>query len=721
MNTVIKSCLILALTAWLGACTAKPLRDVGTEPIAQPTEQALTKMRAPRVIPKSTPRVRFYQEPRPQDRLEEFYPRTEKSIKARQSKKSRRTKPGDISLEFENANLNEVVRAILGDILKRNFVIDPNVAGKVTLTTDRPLREDELIPTLEAILASQGAKLLVSSGVYRITRSTTSSALAGGGIGIGDKATPADGNLRIFPLDFITAKGMAKILKPLLPKDAILHADTKRNILLIAGSGTELRLAASTVEIFDINQMTDQNVLMISMENADARIIVSELQTIFGADGETGGSAELVKFIPIDRLNTILVMSAQQAYIEKARDWIYRLDRNQNPTERRLFVYYVQNGRASKLAKGLREIVGNISDGAERETPTQGAAGAAVNSANTSARARVASAGGAGILGEGVKISVDDEHNALLISATPKDFMLIDNVLAKLDLPQLQVMIEVTIFEVVLGDELRYGIQYAISNGGLGITSDGTIGLTRDTTTATSNNIFSPIISPLLPGFSFTIEGASRSRLIIDALSDITEVKVLSSPNILVLNNETARLLVGDEVPIVTQTTTSAVTDNPLIVNTVEYRNTGVSLEVTPQVNASGMVRLEIVQNVSDVTVTTTSTIDSPTIQNRSVISTILVKSGETVMLGGLIREQSTSRDTGLPLLHDLPLIGALFGQKTNLASRTELVVMIRPVIAATPADTQKITTDLKRKFQILLQHETLGIRQPRRLDPVDG
>ena len=343
-----------------------------------------------------------------------------------------------------------------------------------------------------------------------------------------------------------------------------------------------------------------------------------------------------------------------------------------------------------------------------------------MNDANTSARERVALAGGAGILGEGVKISVDDEHNALLISATPKDFMLIDNVLAKLDIQPLQVMIEVTIFEVVLGDELRYGIQYAISNGGLGITDDGLIGLTRGTTTASSNNIFSPIIAPLLPGFSFMVDGASRSRLIIDALSDITEVKVLSSPNILVLNNEKARLLVGDEVPIVTQTTTSAVTDNPLIVNTVEYRNTGVSLEVTPQVNASGMVRLEIIQNVSDVTVTTTSTIDSPTIQNRSVISTVSVKSGETVMLGGLIREDSTYTDSGIPLLHDLPLIGPLFGQKSTKANRTELVVMIRPVIAASPADTRKITTDLKRKFQILLQHETLGIRQPRRLTPED-
>lgn len=746
------------LAVGLGACTAKPTRDVAQVPAAKQVLSAAQQVAPPSAVPQSTPRVRFIQEKPGKDRIEELYPKIAKRIDVRaKSKRGKRPPPGDISLEFKDANLNEVVGAILGDILKRNYVIDNNVTGKVTLTTDRPLREEELVPTLEAVLAAQGAKLVNLGGVYRITRSDAPSALAGDSLGVKGKTEISEGNLLVFPLEYITADAMAKILKPLLPKNAILQVQSKPNILIIGGSGPELRLAASTVEIFDVDQMADQNVLMISVENAPAKVVVPELRAIFGIDSDTGGRGDIIRFMAIERLNAILVMSSQQAYIDKARDWIYRLDRNRDPTERRLFVYYVQNGRASKLAEGLRDIIGEIErrgdgakvDGADKRAEAEkrlesvkrnidkvgtvekrdgqttatvyGQPAKPAGEAMPAPTPASATANGALSIGQGggLRISVDDEHNALLISATPQEFEMIDEVLAKLDIQPLQVMVEVTIFEVTLNDQLRYGIQYAISNGGLGLTHDGTIALTRDTTTATSGSIITPIIAPFLPGFSFAIEGSSRTRFIIDALSDITELKVISSPNILVVNNQVARLLVGDEVPIITQTTTSAVTDNPLIVNTVQYRNTGVSLEVTPQVNASGMVRLEIAQNVSDVTATTSSTINSPTIQNRSLVSTVSVRNGDMVMLGGLIRQQAQAADSGLPLLHDLPVIGPLFGQKNNTASRTELVILIRPVIAASANDTVEITREMQRKFRGLLRHQNLGIRQPRQ--PQEG
>ncbi len=320
------------------------------------------------------------------------------------------------------------------------------------------------------------------------------------------------------------------------------------------------------------------------------------------------------------------------------------------------------------------------------------------------------------LTGLGIRFTASEANNALLVSATASEFRLVEDVLAKLDIQPLQVLIETSIFEVALQDELRYGLQYAISNGGLGFGNDGDFTLTRSTNTVgtTSNPV--SVLAPLLPGFNFTLQGTSRLRFVIDTLSQLSDVNMISSPNVLVLDNQVARLRVGDEVPIVTQTTTSTLTENPLVVNSVQYRNTGVTLEVTPRVNASGMVTLEIVQEVSDVVETTTSGIDSPTIQNRTILSTIVVKDNDTVMLGGLIREGSFDVDRGIPILHRLPYVGPLFGQTETTAERVELVVLIRPRIIANPQEARDVTADMRRKFLTLLKLEETGVRQPRRL-----
>jgi general secretion pathway protein D len=728
-----------AVAASLLACTAQPVRDAASLPSTLPTSPAP----GAQALPTPSPTVRV---PPPRSaaqagnpaRIDEFYAASSRSARGGpvDVRSRREEQAGDVTLDFRDTDLNKVVQAIIGDILRRNYIIDPNVTGKVTLTTDRPLRQDELIPTLEAVLASMGARLVrTGDDIYRVTRTTGPGALAGSTIDFSN-ASGEPASMRIFPLGYISASEMGKILAPLLPPGAILHSDEVRNLLIIGGSGQDLRLAKSTVDIFDVNQMSDQNVLMISVQHAEAAAIVAELRSIFHQSGDTGGPSNILRFVTVDRINSILIMSSQREYIERAREWVYRLDRQYNPNDRRLYVYYVQNGRADRLVDSLREVMGNLngtpvsyrtrSSAASSNTfdtppapsaspipsvQTSAATGTITpiptpavldTSANNSAR-------------QGPLISVDIDRNALLVSATPGEFSLVEEVLAKLDIQALQVMIDLTIFEVTLNDSLRYGIQYAVSNGGLAIGDDGALNLTRGLLTGASGSIIQPIIAPAVPGFSFTIEGESRTRFILDALSAVTEVNVLSSPNILVVNNKVAKLLVGDEVPIITQTTTSTVTTNPLIVNTVQYRNTGVSLEVTPHVNASGIITLDIAQNVSDVAQTTTSNIDSPTIQNRSLLTTVSVRSGETVMLGGLIRAGSLTDRSGIPLLHDLPGIGFLFGSKSTTATRTELVIMMRPIISTTPSDIQQVTQDMQRKFHQVLQSMSVGVPQPRR------
>jgi general secretion pathway protein D len=289
-----------------------------------------------------------------------------------------------------------------------------------------------------------------------------------------------------------------------------------------------------------------------------------------------------------------------------------------------------------------------------------------------------------------------DEHsNALLIWATRREYDVIAEVLAKLDITPLQVLIEGTVIEIALRDRLRYGLQYFLEVG------DVSSIFTRDDSRTT--------VDPTVPGFGVTIEGSNNSRLVIDALSDLTDVRVVSSPQLLVVDGGTARLHVGDQVPIVTRSSSTAVTDDTRVVNEIEYRDTGVTLHVTPKIKSSGLVSLEIIQEVSSVARTISSNIDSPTIQQRRINSTAAVEDGATVLLAGLIRERDDDLENGIPGLHKLPVIGKLFGTTDSDRQRTELIVLITPRVIRDKDDARGVTRDLLRRYQGVL--DSLGPR----------
>jgi len=758
----------------LAACTAGPVRDLSEIPDSATIPPGIAQAGAPRgPIAGTNPRPRGTQvgsRSITPPMIDELYLGGGKPLDAKAAQPVRGPKSvGDITLDFREADIQEVARVILGDLMKVNYVIDPDVTGPVTLQTGRPLTRAALLPALEAALEGRGARIVPYGNIYRVTKNPGVAAVAAGGIRVGTKGEFAEGaGLRVFPLEFINAEEMSKILQPMLPEAAVVSTDTERNMLIVAGTGPNLALASGAVNIFDVDQMAGQTILLTSLEHVDAQTMVAELEGVFASGGK-GGPRGPVKFMAIDRLNAVMTISRQVRYIEEARHWIYRLDRTRSANENRLFVYYVQNGRASDLAKTLRAVFaesgaggGGEQDGAQGRTirrpnvvrteldyprtpttnspqPTQGLPSQRAASEAASAQPRTPStalladqtqsalsgdsltlarnqqATGAGVPGRlagGVRITADEKNNALLIAATPRDFELIQDVMDKLDLVPLQVLIEATIFEVSLRDQLRFGLQYLISTGGLGFANDGTAILTK----GTSLTDLAGAAQSTLPGFAFTLNGTDRVRFVLDALSQLTEVNVISSPHVMVLDNQSARLQVGDEVPIITQSATSTTTDNPLVVNTVQYRNTGVTLEVTPRVNAGGLVTLDIAQEVSDATTTTTSTIQSPTIQQRSIVSTVAINDSETVMLGGLIREDAQAIQTGIPILHRLPVIGPLFGTNDGTARRTELIVLITPRVIASASDARDMTQDMRRKFLNLLKLQSDGVPQPRRV-----
>lgn len=612
---------------------------------------------------------------------------------------------GDISLNFQNASIAEIAGVILGDLMKAPFTIDANVQGNASLSTGAPVNKDALIPVLEAILSSMNAVLINQGEVYRIR-------LAGGeelpGAPVGTKLPPGTGaGFEVFALSHIGAAEMAKIIAPLVPDGRPVNIDAQRNLLIVGGSGPERQSVRETIALFDVDSMAEQSVLLIGLEHVEVKTIIYELENIFGDTGK-GPLAGLVRFIPIVRLNAIMVLSQQQSYLTQARDWIRRLDRTRRADEQTVFVYFMQHGSAPEMVKTLQEIF--APQHVAQETQAQ--------EARTDASAEIMlpppSDSPAGIAQQPLRITADRSKNALLIQGNERQYQQVKDVLANLDIAPLQVMIEAQIVEVSLGDTLRYGVQYFLDTGGLKIDEDS---ITQLTSSTSASGIAPNLSLPPGGGFAFSLSGrAGQNRVVLEALSDLTNVNMISAPTLFVLDNQVARLRVGDEVPIITQTA-DGLTNDSRTLNTVQYRSTGVLLEVTPQVNSGGMVTLQIVQEVSAAVNTQSSgssTINSPTIQQRSFLSTVGVRDGETILLGGLIREQSSKGRTGIPVLHQVPVLGNLFGRTNNSAQRTELLVMITPRVVRDTQQSRDVTATIREKFQAILLLQEQGATRPR-------
>jgi general secretion pathway protein D len=273
----------------------------------------------------------------------------------------------------------------------------------------------------------------------------------------------------------------------------------------------------------------------------------------------------------------------------------------------------------------------------------------------------------------------------LLIYATPSEYAVVENAVKRLDTMPIQVMLEASLAEVTLNDDLRFGLQWSAIGG------DGLMTLSEASTGA---------INQQFPGFSYLFTGKPDIRAVLNSIETITDVNVISSPKLLVLNNHEANLQIGDQVPITVQSSVGTINNNAPIVNSVQLRDTGVILRVTPRANKSGLVLLEIAQEVSDVVPTTSSSIDSPTIQQRKISSSVAVRDGETIALGGLIRESRTKSRGGIPLLRHIPGLGALFGSTSNNSRRTELIILITPRVMRSSQDVGATMDDLRKEFR---------------------
>ena len=629
----------------------------------------------------------------------------------------------DVTLNFAGADIRDVIGSVLGGTLKLNYVIDPEVTGPVTFNVSRPLRRDEVLPVLEAVLESRGFALVQSDGIVRVMARTSdgktraAAPLAAPGT-IGER-------IEVFPVRYVAAGDIANVLAKMLPPGVMAIPDERRHLIVVRGTSDELRLIEDTIRIFDIDALSGTSVALLPLKSAQAATVVVELQNIFDAtrkdpDGST------VRFLPVERLNAVMVLTREARLLDQARAWVERLDQTRNMNEQRVYVYYLQYGKSGQIAQTLQgalsgidiEVKGSAASGnglpespggmaSDTSEPATGFPAPPPLVASPVAPVPPPQAPSAPSP-DGrptVKIEADEAHNALLISATPRDYALIRQVLEEIDRPPLQVLIEVTVAEVALNDNLQYGVQYFLN-------SRGNAGNNVSTSLTTGTTPFG--ITASAPGFSLAFTAANlQPRVILDALSGLTQTKVISTPRLMVLDNQTARLQVGDVVPIITQSAASTVTSSPLVLSNVQYKETGVVLEVTPRVNSSRFVTLDINQSVSSVEPTTSSAINSPSFSQRRLTSTISVKSGNSVLLGGLIQDQDNRNAQGIPILHELPVIGALFGNRADTTARTELIMFMTPYVLSSDEETSDITRRVQRQFQAVFDRSTLVPPRP--------
>jgi len=604
---------------------------------------------------------------------------------------------GKYSINFDAADIGEVCKIILSDMLTENYMLSPKVTGSVTLQTTKPLRKKDLLPTLEMLLRVNGAVLIKRDGVYRIEPSASAIHVADSSLLESKKTIGPGYQIKVIPLSYVGAVDMAEIITPVVPNQAIIKVDPARNLLLVAGTHDELEKIIDLVNTFDVNFIAGMSFGLYPLENTEVESTVADIEEIFNK-GEKTPLSGMLRFISIKHLNAILVITQQKAYLKEAEKWIDRLDKQNGVIgEGGIIVYRVQHVDAADLAATLMSVInGGSASGSRPPSVAPGQAIATISNKTTkstnTARARASSTKGNATLA-GVSIIADEPNNALIIMAEPQQYRMLSKVIKHLDVMPLQVLIDATIIGVTLTDDLEYGVKWLFKNSGPdGLQGGGTLG----------GSLAGLAAETASSGFTYgLLRSQSDVRVFFKAIATNDKINVLSAPSLLVLNNQEASIKVGDSVPTRgSETTNTSGGDSSLQTSPIVMLDTGVLLTVKPRVNASGMVILEIDQSVDTaINSSGTSNIDSPTILKRQIQTTVAVVDGESIVLGGLIDERHTFGNTGIPFLKDIPYLGWLFGTQTKNVVKNELVVVITPRVIANKFDARKVTDEFRRKL----------------------
>ena len=547
-------------------------------------------------------------------------------------------KRGEVSFNFDDADVFSVIQTIFGGVLKVNYIIDPKVKGRVNFRSVSPVPKEDVMPLMEVILRLNGIGVIEDGGLYRIIPigdMPREPAAVGIGRDAGKITVAGLGLLQVVPLKFIPSSEMIRVLTPFLSTNAVMVDVPKINYIIIVDTDANVKRLLQLVEIFD--------------------------------------SEQLKQIKP------------------------------------QVFVYPVRNGKAKDVAALLQQIFLGASRTPTPSRPATTPARPAVPGQSSPAPSPSPSpqislgpsGGGEALVLDITRIIPDEVTNTIVILATPDDYALMYETIQKIDIVPRQVMIEVLIAEVTLGDDLRFGIEWSIkSKIDKGFMSLGfNTGLDRTTA----------------QGFTFL--GIDRTGLIqgfLQALATESKVNVLASPHILAADNREARIQIGNQVPIVTSETpiSTVGTTGTSVSRSIQYKDTGVILKIKPLINESGLVSLDLSQEVSDYFLQNIYGSEYPVITKREATTNLVAQDGETIVIGGLIQENYKRTRAGLPLLSKIPVLGWLFSNTTDEEKRTEVIMLLTPTVVKNPEEAKNMTN--------VYIHRIRGVRKDLRLEQME-
>ena len=616
-----------------------------------------------------------------------------------------------VTLNFEQASLPEFLRVVFETILSENYLIDPQVNGSVTLHTTRAVKREAVLSIVEAVLEQNGAALVRDEGMFKIVPLADAEGASGSpAVGRYPSSRTTGYGIQVVPLAHVSAAEIEKIITPFVPDGSTLRADAARNVLILSGPKYRIDDLLATIRTFDVNWLEGMSFAIFRLEYADAASVVAELEAVIGSTG-TSPLAGIVRLLPIERLNAVMVIAHQPDHVSAIRKLIEEFDWGlEGSSGRRLFVYELENGKAENIAGVLQEVFGQDERGeasqntgatsgtgvfrraqdVTRPPPAPGAqaAGSYVQtSASLPAQAQNADGAADGILAESrneVTIIADHDNNSILVMASQQDYRAIEAAIRRLDVAPRQVLIEATIAEVTLSDTLSYGVRWFVEN------SSSQFGYNAPVPSVASGE-----------GFAFAFfDQASDLRAFFDALATASSVKFLSTPQVMVIDNQTANIRVGDQIPVTTRSSQSTTNPDAPIVTEVQFRDTGTLLTVTPRINTGGQITLDISQEVSlPGTVPALGGGGNVSIAQRTINSSVIVQSGQTVVLGGLILETMSEGTSGIPLLKNIPWFGKLFSTTSEDVFRTELIVTVRPIVIENQREMRKVTAEMRTRM----------------------
>lgn len=644
-----------------------------------------------------------------------------------------------VEINFDGADVRTAAKFLLGDILQLNFTVDPRVQGTVTLASAGPIPRKDVLPAFESVLRMSNAAIVHSGNLVKIVplpEASADSAVEGAG-------EPGFG-VSLVPLRYTSAETVAKTAESFLARPGSIRVVPSRNLLLVQGTTAERQAALDMVATFDVEWLRNQSVGVYPLKSTSPETMIGELERIFETrDGGVGQG--VIRFQPISRMNAVMVVTKTPKLLAQTTEWVRRLDRFDS-TGTSLRSFRLKNGNATQVAKILNDIF-VLRSGSSGDTPGKqiapgvdsaqsrldsldkgagnGGLTTASNSSSSLGGKPISAAfdtfsdrkgadaddlqgasplsGGNAMHGafQNVRISADSANNAIVVYSTENEYRVVERAIQNLDRAKLQVAIDATVAEVTLTNALQYGVQFFLNGQNV---SGGVLGSNAATAqssalTAASVTAQSALLQSVGPGLNLLLGSAGNPRAILNALQTVTDVKVLSSPSLVALDNQPALLQVGDEIPVSTSSATLLTSSATPTVNTIEMRNTGVILKVLPHIHANGSIQLEIDQEISNVVNPDQQTL-TPTISQRRVHSSVSMTSGQTVLLAGLISENNQETRSGIPGLRDIKVLGDVFGNTSSTKSRSEIIIFIKTQVIRNGQDASAVTEEFRDKLQ---------------------